>query len=114
MRNGALGQLRQLGDIRRNPTRLVLREVAWPPIAALGSSSNTPKFGPVCAKASPQFRMSVCAVLSGQGRDYDEAKSNKDCQFLFIFLAVGLCTGPCTGAATGPDRTTVTPVYVCA
>ncbi len=52
-------------------------------------------------------------VLSRRGRDYDDAKSNKDCQFLSTFLAVGLCTGPCTGAATGANRTTVTPVYVC-
>jgi hypothetical protein len=57
---------------------------------------------------------SECLRCVLSGRDYDEAKSNKDCQFLFIFLAVGLCAGPCTGAATGADRTTVTPVYVCA
>ena len=57
---------------------------------------------------------SECLRCVLSGRDYDEAKSNKDCQFLFIFLAVGLCAGPCTGAAAGADRTTVTPVYVCA
>ena len=57
---------------------------------------------------------SECLRCVLSGRDYDEAKSNKDCQFLFIFLAVGLCVGPCTGAAAGADRTTVTPVYVCA
>ena len=57
---------------------------------------------------------SECLRCVLSGRDYDEAKSNKDCQFFFIFLAVGLCAGPCTGAATGADRTTVTPVYVCA
>src|SRR5262249_11579646 len=89
-------------------------KAAWPLIVAFGSSSNTPKFGPVCAKASPQFRVSVCAACCRAGRDYDEAKSNNDCQFLSIFLAVGFCTGPCTGAATRADRTTVTPVDVCA
>ena len=67
----------------------------------------------------PGVCLSIALVSSERlrcvsGRDYDEAKSNKDCQFLFIFLAVGLCAGPCTGAATGADRTTVTSVYVCA
>ena len=48
------------------------------------------------------------------GRDYDEAQSKKDCQLLSIFLPVGLCTSLCAGVTAGPDRTTLTPVYVCA
>jgi len=52
-----------------------------------------------------------CVQLHAVGRGYDEAQ---DCQFLSDFLAVGLCTGSCAGVTTGADRTTVTPVYVCA
>ena len=52
-----------------------------------------------------------CLQLHAVGRGYDEAQ---DCQFLPNFLAVGLCTSSFAGVTTGADRTTVTPVYVCA
>ena len=99
----------QLGDVRRDPS----------PVSSLAADRRpwlileyTEVWPGVCLSIALVSSKCLRCVLSG--RDYDEAKSNKDCQFLFIFLAVGLCAGPCTGAATGADRTTVTPVYVCA
>ena len=68
------------------------------------------------ARCAPKHRPSFQGVSATArwGRAYEEAKSIKDCQSLYIFLAVRLCTSPCAGATTGADRTTVTPVYVCA
>jgi hypothetical protein len=40
---------KQLGDIHRDPPRLIGGKQLRSLTVALGSSSNTPKFGPVCA-----------------------------------------------------------------
>ena len=108
----AAQQLWQLRNIGRDPSRLILAEQLGCRASPRLILEYTEVWPGVCLSIALVSSECLRCVLSG--RDYDEAKSNKDCQFLFIFLAVGLCAGPCTGAATGGDRTTVTPVYVCA
>jgi len=105
-------EIYQAEDVGRDPLRLVFGEQLGRRSPARLILEYTEVWPGVCLSIALVSSECLRCVLSG--RDYDEAKSNKDCQFLFIFLAVGLCAGPCTGAATGGDRTTVTPVYVCA